>query len=128
MSRSTASPLSPGAKQTQNVESKLAVTMRISVSARFLPTQLVRPSVIVRIWDLINQMNTIPIPKGANARLSRIISGRLYQRSGQNLWGSFQADSTISHREGKLGFSAPDSRWFQADQSLEKSLRLTSTD
>ena len=53
MSRSTASPLSPGVKQIRNSESKLARTIRISVSARFLPTQLVRPLGTIRLCQII---------------------------------------------------------------------------
>jgi len=88
----------------RNVESNLAVTRRISVSAKALPTQLVRPAATISTRPVTKQIFYLPSPKGANARLSRIIRGQLYQRSGQNLWGSSQADSTISHIKSKQWF------------------------
>lgn len=122
MSRATASPFSPGAKAMRYFVSRMAGTSRICVRARFFPTHVLRPVaavVLARLslsgvfWGLwfvhLNFDNggngcarkgkkDWPSPKGANAALFLIISGRLYQRSGTKELGSSKAVSTKNSR------------------------------
>lgn len=64
---SSLEPSSPGAKLTSYSCRRVAVSVRISIMATFLPMQL--PG---------------PIRKGGNPTLPLIIPGLLYQRSGMN--------------------------------------------